>query len=382
MRIGKKEKRFNLSNHEKNLLLNLLEYKNLSVGSKNDPIPFWKNKLEAEIKKKFGINYVITTNTGTTSIHSVLSSLNLNQGSEIIISPLTCYSSILPIFQNSLVPRFCDVEEDTYTINPKNILKNLSSNTKAVLLPYVYGLPTNIKKIKSICKNNELILIEDCAHVPGMKIDNKLVGTQGDVGCFSFAQGKILDCGEGGAAITNNEELYKKMNYFKEGGRQAFRVYYPKGLNLRIPEYNSFLALKSLNNLKFNLEKRKSIANLFKRNYSSKIKNLHNKQKVYPVQIFRSKMATDISNALIKEGFNLKTIYKPLNLSNVFNDKDFLLMALGNKVFYKQFLNFNNPTPIAKKLFEESFYFDIDVLNSFEYYVDQKIRFEEVIKSF
>ncbi len=381
MLTGKKQKRFNFSNNEKDLLLNLLEYKNLSVGSKNDPTPFWKNELETEIKRKFKIKYAITTNTGTTSIHSALSSLNLKQGSEVIVSPLTCYSSILPVFENSLIPKFCDVKKDTYTINPKNILKNLSSNTKVVLLPYIYGLPANIKKIKTICKNNELFLIEDCAHVPGMKINNKLVGTQGDIGCFSFAQGKILDCGEGGAAITNNEELYKRMNYFKEGGRQAFRVYYPRGLNLRIPEYNSFLALKSLTNLKFNLEKRKNIARLFKKSFSSKVKNLYDKQKVYPVQVFRSKIAPVICDALTKEGFNLKTIYKPLNLSNVFTNKNLLLMALGSKDYYTQFLKSNLATPVAKRLFEESFYFDIDVLNSFDYYADQKIKFDEVIKS-
>ena len=101
-----------------------------------------------------------------------------------------------------------DIKKETLCIDPNEIRKKISANTKGVMVVHLAGLiPPEMKEIQEICKENNLFLIEDAAHAPGASIDNKKAGNLGDVGCFSFFPTKPMTTGEGGIITTNDVKL-------------------------------------------------------------------------------------------------------------------------------------------------------------------------------
>lgn len=358
-------KRFDLSKKQWLILKNLLEKEPLSITSKKDANPLWTDRLEKSAAKRFKTKHAVSFNSCTSSIHSALAALGVKRGHQVIVSPTTCYTSVLPVLALGGVPIFCDIEYETLSISPKKLKKAINENTTTVLLPYVYGLPAKIKEIMKTCERNDLNLIEDCAHVPGLMVNGKPAGSFGNVGCFSFAQSKVLDCGEGGIAVTNDKMINEEMRSFKDGGKKAFRVYTPQGANYKMADYAAFLALNQLNNLEKRIKQRKKIAAVYFSKNWKYIKPANNsKESIQSVALFKTKTPADkIITALKQNGIDAKSIYKPLNDSNVFTDEKLLLQALqSEKKSIKQFNEFSQKTPIAKKAFRSFFYVETDPL--------------------
>jgi len=380
METGKILPKFNFSEKNWRILRETLETGKLSVTSMKDPSPEWSKKLEEEFARKFHAKHALSFNSCTSSIHSALAALKIGQGNETIVSPTTCYSSILPIMALGSVPIFCDIDENTLTINPKCARKAITDDTKAILLPYVYGLPAETRKIRKICDSNELALIEDCAHVPGMKINGRLAGSFGDIACYSFAESKVLDCGEGGIAITNNKELAEEMRFFKEGGKRAFRVYSPKGANYRMTAFNAFLALNQLKKLQKTITTKESIFKKYAQGIPKYIYAANKRSNVKSVALFKSRNAREIIKELSKAGLKTKGIYRPLNEANIFQNRNLLLEALTNDKNLKKFEQDSNPTPKANKAFQELFYFETDVQKTIGYHKQAAEKFHELIR--
>jgi|GEM_PF-2020752 len=364
MQDGDKRKlKFGFTTKQWEQLKDLLETGLLSEGSSDDSNLIWCPKLEGAFAKKMGSTKTISFNSCTSSIEAGLAALEVSRMNQVIVSPLTCYSSILPIMALGAIPVFCDIDYNTLTVSPKKFKQLINENTKALILPYIYGLPAPIKKFVRICESNEIKLIEDCSHVPGLKIGGKYAGTYGDVGCFSFAQSKILDCGEGGIAVTNNQKIADEMAHFKNGGHRAFRVYAPRGANYKMTEYTALLAYHQLTKLDKTIKIRKEIAgNYFETKTPSFIKPANNSNKcLHNVALFTSKkQSRPIVLSLRKNGLDAKRIYMPLNQSNVFNEKKLLFEALGRdkarvNIYKENFI----PTPNANRAFEHYFYLEV-----------------------
>lgn len=362
METGDSLKKFAFSKKEWNRLKRLLENGKLSISSSSEKTPYWCSKLEKKVAERFDVKYAVSFNSCTSSIHAALGALNIKHSDQVIVSPLTCYSSILPVMSLGAVPIFCDVNKETLSIDWKKFRRAITSKTHAIILPYIYGLPADIKKIKRISERNEIKLIEDCAHVPGLKINNKYVGTFGNVGCFSFAQEKVLDCGEGGVATTKDKNIARELYFFKEGGKRGFRVYNPKGANYRMTEFNAFLAFYQLKNLKKNIKLRNSIANYyFSQKMPQGIRPANMTEgNVKSVALFETKeFSAEIINRLRKNGIYVKDIYKPLNESNVFQNQKLLARALQqDKENIRQYKKYSNETPCAKKASKNYFYIE------------------------
>jgi len=377
-------KKFNLNAKERISLLEMIETGRLSVGSKTDPEPKWCASLEKEMCDKFESKHAVLFNSGTSSIHAALSALGVNYCDEVISSPLTCYSAVLPIAMSGAVPIFADVSEDTLSIDPKSFRKNITDKTKAVLLPYIYGLPLPIKKFVSICRANEIALIEDCAHVPALKLGGKYAGTFGEISCFSFAQGKVLDCGEGGAALTNNPLLADEMRFFKDGGKRALRVYTPRGANNKMTNLEAFLAFKQVKNLEKNISARAKIAKLyFSACESTEGVSVNNKTTCLPsVALFKSlSPARDLILKLREKGVDAKSIYKPLNESNVFTENNLLEGFFNNDAKRAQiFRERNKPTPVANKASAHFFYIETDPMFSVSFHKQKAKEFRDSLR--
>jgi dTDP-4-amino-4,6-dideoxygalactose transaminase len=125
----------------------------------------------------------------------------------VITTPYTFVASILPILLAGALPVFADIDAETWQIDPRNIEAKINKNTVAILPVHIIGGICDMDRINAIAKRHNLKVIEDACEAHGGELNHRKVGTLGDLGCFSFQNGKSLTCGEGGAILGNDGKL-------------------------------------------------------------------------------------------------------------------------------------------------------------------------------
>jgi len=162
--------------------------------------------LTDAFEKKYGVDYAIATSSGSGAIHSAVAALNLEPGDEIITTATTDIGGVQGIVLQNLIPVFADWDADTFNTDPADIENRITGRTGGIIVTHLFGNPCDMDEIMSIARKHDLPVIEDCAQAHLAKYKGKLVGTIGDIGCFSLG-GKTLTTGGGGMIITNNREL-------------------------------------------------------------------------------------------------------------------------------------------------------------------------------
>lgn len=172
----------------------------------------YKYLLEDAFTKKFNVDYSITFNSCTSALHSSFLALNLKKNSEVLVPSLTPIMCSSTIHLAGLTPVYVDVDLESFLIDYDDLDNKITNNTKAILAVHMYSGICDLKRLKSICKKKNLYLIEDCAEAFGAKDENgNLAGTVGDISCWSFQSAKLITCGDGGMATTNNKILAKRL---------------------------------------------------------------------------------------------------------------------------------------------------------------------------
>jgi dTDP-4-amino-4,6-dideoxygalactose transaminase len=164
--------------------------------------------------KKFanwlGASHVFGAASGRSAFQLALEALGLEKGAEIIFPVFTF--PVIPLVAKILgfQPVFCDVDPKTYNSGPEHIEEKMTDNTGAVLATHLFGQPCPIRQIADLTQQRNVRLLEDCAHACGVRVDGKQVGTFGDIGVFSFAEGKNMPCFGGGAIATSDEDIAQR----------------------------------------------------------------------------------------------------------------------------------------------------------------------------
>jgi len=167
-----------------------------------------------EFAKRFSqwleVPYVFGAASGRSAFQLTLEALNLEKGKEIIFPVFTF--PVMPMVAKLLgyKPVFCDVDPQTFNAGPEHIEPQITSNTGAVLATHIFGQPCPIREIAQLAKSNGIRLLEDCAHACGVRVNGQQVGTFGDVGIFSFAEGKNMPCFGGGAIATSDTAIAER----------------------------------------------------------------------------------------------------------------------------------------------------------------------------
>lgn len=226
--------------------------------------------FENNFAKYLEVNYVCGVNSGTDALILALKILGVGKGDEVITPTQSFIATTLAITEVGATPVFVDSNPDTYQIDTKQIEDKITSKTKVILPVHLYGAPCEIDKIMLIAKKHNLKVIEDACQAHGTTLNGQKAGTFGDVGVFSFYPGKNLGCyGDGGAMVTNDEELYKKMLQIRNYG-QTIKYYHDTiGVNSRLDEIQAAILVIKLNNLDKWNNKRNEIA----KKYSEGIKH-------------------------------------------------------------------------------------------------------------
>lgn len=208
-------------------------------------------QFEAEFAQKYGVKYAITCSSGTASVHMAVAALDTNPGDEIITAPVTDFGTIAGLLFQGIVPVFADWKENTFTMDPEDIERKITPRTKAIIVVHLFGNPCDMDSIMDIAKRHGLKVIEDCCQAYFTYYKGKLVGTIGDMGCFSMQQSKHLTAGEGGVVITNQDDLVMRTSLFRDKGWENRHQWGPRsysflGLNYRMNDLTGAVALAQI----------------------------------------------------------------------------------------------------------------------------------------
>ena len=193
--------------------------------------------LEEDMAKYIGVKHAVGLNSGTDALHLALRALDIGAGDEVISVAFTFVATTEAIGIVGAKPVFVDIDPDTFNINVEKIENAITPKTKAIIPVHLYGQPCDMKVIMDIAKKHNLFVIEDCCQAIGAKLDGKMVGSFGDVGCFSFFPTKNLGAmGDGGLLTTNSQSVKDRIIGLRNHGG-AVRYYHDEiGVNSRLDE--------------------------------------------------------------------------------------------------------------------------------------------------
>lgn len=167
-------------------------------------------KLEHELGKYLSRKHMILFESGREAEYFLLRALGIGEGDEVIVQAFTCVAVPDPVLWVGAKPVYVDVD-DSLNIDPEELKKAISKNTKAVIVQHTFGVPANLEKIRPICSEQGVALIEDCAHGLGNEYNGKKLGTFGEAAFFSFGRDKVISGVWGGAVATDDGELARKI---------------------------------------------------------------------------------------------------------------------------------------------------------------------------
>jgi 8-amino-3,8-dideoxy-alpha-D-manno-octulosonate transaminase len=215
----------------------------------------WKAKeLETAIMQTFECSFAQLTSSGTSALTTALSALDIGYGNEVIMPAFTFVASFEAVLSVGAVPVLVDVDE-SLTLNPDAVRKAITSKTKCVMPVHMCGSMADLDALKTICKEHNLILLEDACQSIGATYNGKALGTIGDAGTFSFDFVKTITCGEGGVVMTNNKDIYTKCDGYTDHGHDHLGVdrgadLHPFiGYNYRISELHAAVGLAQIRKL-------------------------------------------------------------------------------------------------------------------------------------
>ncbi len=172
--------------------------------------------LEKEIAEYCNTKFAVGVSSGTDALILALKAIDIKSGDEIITTPFTFIATGGAITNAGGVPIFCDIDPDTYNIDPKLIERKINRRTKAILPVHIYGQCANMEEILKLAKAYNIKVIEDTAQAIGATYKEKKAGSMGDIGCISFFPSKNLGAyGDGGMVVTNSGELAEKIRLLR-----------------------------------------------------------------------------------------------------------------------------------------------------------------------
>ncbi len=221
-------------------------------------------QLQKQLEEYLDVNHVTLYTNGHLALENVLAALNLPKGGEVITTPFTFASTTHAIVRDDLVPVFCDIKADDYTIDPEEIEKKITDNTVAIVPVHVYGNVCDVFEIKKIAQKYGLKVIYDAAHAFGVKYKGKSVACFGDASMFSFHATKVFNTIEGGCVCFQDDSMITMLNDMKNFGIHGPESVQYVGGNAKMNEFQAAMGLCNMRHLQEEIDKRKRIVERYR----------------------------------------------------------------------------------------------------------------------
>lgn len=310
--------------------------------------------FERILSSYIGSTYCLTFNSGTSALHAALLALGVKQGNEVLVPSFTFIATANACLMVNARPKFVDIEEETLGLNPDLINSSITGKCAAIMPIHYAGLPCKIKEIRDIARERKIYLIEDAAESLGSDINNKKIGTFGDLSIFSFAGNKVLTTGEGGCITTDSKKLYEKLKLIRSHGRVENRNYFTSmqkpqyvelGYNWRMSSMTAALGISQFSKLEKLINLRRKNAQYL----SSKLRRFKEIKvpqepmgykhvyQLYSIRLENKKMRDGLMKFLAKRGIMSKVFFYPVHSSP----------------FYKKMSGINRKLQITEKVSDQ-----------------------------
>jgi perosamine synthetase len=234
-------------------------------GSTKGPV----DAFEAEYAKLYGVKRCVAVNTGTSALNCAVEALDIGAGDEVITSPYSDIGTIDSIMVSRALPVMADLDPESYQLDPDEVEKRITENTRAIMPVHIMGVPCNMERIMAIAKKHNLLVIEDSCQAHFAEYQGKKLGTIGDLGCFSFQVSKAIACGEGGAVVGNDEERMAMVYAIQNKGSRPGQGHIRIGPKYRMTEFEGAILMGQLPGILERFEIRNKNADYL----SSRLKN-------------------------------------------------------------------------------------------------------------
>lgn len=221
-------------------------------------------QLQKELEEYFSIPHVALYTNGHLALENAIAALNLPKGGEVITTPFTFASTTHAIVRNGLVPVFCDVKEDDYTIDTKMMEELITDNTVAIVPVHVYGNMCDVGEIDRIAKKYGLKVIYDAAHAFAVKYKGQSSAAFGDASMFSFHATKVFNTIEGGCVCFKDDSWLQILNDMKNFGIHGPESVEYVGGNAKMNEFQAAMGLCNLRHLDKEIAKRKKVVERYR----------------------------------------------------------------------------------------------------------------------
>ena len=296
-------------------------------------------KFEQIIAKYIGVKHALAFNSGTSALHILLLAHDIKD-KEVIVPSFTFIATANAVIHAGGIPVFAEVETETFGLDYEDVKKRITQNTIAIMPIHCGGFPArDIEKLKQLCAENSILLIEDAAQSIGAAIKDKKVGSFGDSAIFSFCQNKILATGEGGMLLTNSEKVYNKAKFLRSHGRVELAQdyfssiqdndYVEAGYNFRMPSIIAALGISQFEKIGKIINLRREKGQYLSKQLS-KIKEItvpkelpehFQVYQMYNVQVESEKTRDRLQKFLSENGIMSKVYFNPVHLKSIYVHK-------------------------------------------------------------
>jgi dTDP-4-amino-4,6-dideoxygalactose transaminase len=274
--------------------------------------------LERELAAYTGVPHAVGVNSGTDALHLALVAAGIGAGDEVIVPSFTFFATAEAVSYTGATPVFADIDAGTFNLDPASFHSCISSRTKAVIAVHLFGQCAALDELSKICREKDLLLVEDCAQALGADYDGRRAGSWGDFGCFSFYPTKNLGAaGDAGLVTTNQKKHDATLRMLRHhGSRQAY-LHERVGWNSRLDELQAAVLRVKLRRLEEFNDARRRVAQRYRNQLQSAPLALPREngrgRHAYHQFTIRSERRDAIREALAREGI-ASSIFYPLPL--------------------------------------------------------------------
>ncbi|HYR24042.1 MAG TPA: DegT/DnrJ/EryC1/StrS family aminotransferase [Chthoniobacterales bacterium] len=231
-------------------------------GSFGESIP----RFEEAFAAYCGCKYGIAVSSGTAALYLAVAALDLKAGDEILVSASTNIATALAAYHNNLVPVPIDSEPRTWNLNLDLIEDLITPRTRAIIPVHLFGHPVDMDRLCQIARKHNLVVIEDCAESHGATCHDRMTGSFGEMGCFSFYANKVITTGEGGMIVTNDSRIAEKLKLLRNLAFTTPRFRHEiAGYNFRMTGYSAAMGLVQCNKIEKVIEEKIRVAKTYDR---------------------------------------------------------------------------------------------------------------------